>query len=92
MIERFPFGPASTARMPRFWAWGDAIERYQMIYKIRGLHTKLGRWWARLRHFDAAVYSMKDLTNGFFRPGSKSGPGSGEDAQQVYFSVWGSSS
>ena len=25
MTERFPFGPASTARMPRFWAWCDAI-------------------------------------------------------------------
>ena len=34
MTERFPFGPASTARMPRFKAWCYAIERYQMRYKI----------------------------------------------------------
>ena len=34
--RKVPFGPASTARMPRFGAWCDAIERYQMRYKITG--------------------------------------------------------
>ena len=30
------FRPVHTARMPRFGAWCDAIERYQMRYKITG--------------------------------------------------------
>ena len=36
MAERFPFGPASTARMSRFGPWCDAIEHYQMRYKLTG--------------------------------------------------------
>ena len=34
--RKVPFRPVHTARMPRFWAWCDAIERYQMRYKITG--------------------------------------------------------
>ena len=34
--RKVSFGPASTARMPWFGAWCDAIERYQMRYKITG--------------------------------------------------------
>ena len=30
------FRPYHAARIPRFWAWCDAIERYQMRYKITG--------------------------------------------------------
>ena len=34
--RKVPFRPVHTARMPRFGAWCNAIERYQMRYKITG--------------------------------------------------------
>ena len=34
MAERFPFGPSKRAEFPGLWC--DAIERYQMRYKITG--------------------------------------------------------
>ena len=36
MTERFPFGPSTRPEYSAFWAWCDAIERYQMRYKITG--------------------------------------------------------
>ena len=32
--RKVPFRPVHTARMPRFGAWCNTIERYQMRYKI----------------------------------------------------------
>ena len=36
MTERFPFGPSTRPECSAFWTWCDAIERYQMRYKITG--------------------------------------------------------
>ena len=36
MTERFPFGPSTRPEYPAFWAWCDAIEHYQMKYKLTG--------------------------------------------------------